>query len=102
MLTANQWEWYIKTKRNFGRRIQDHLYFIEGGLLYTPICKLVGLRHHFDPSVITFFVLERIFQNSQGCDFDKQILKQETKWIYNQKETSHPGLNTALTFKPFL
>lgn len=30
------------------------------------------------------------------------IALKEAKWIYNQKATMPPGMNTALTFKPFL
>lgn len=39
---------------------------------------------------------------THGGDFDKMILKQEAKWIYNQTATVFPGFNTAVTFKPFL
>lgn len=58
-------------------------------------------KHSYDPSVISFFALEVIPQNSRGGDFDKKIL-QEAKLIYNQKVTLPPELYTAFTFKPFL
>lgn len=32
-----------KTKSPFAKRIQDHLYYLDAGLLYTPICKHIGL-----------------------------------------------------------
>ncbi|XP_040196440.1 uncharacterized protein LOC120929221 [Rana temporaria] len=91
-----------KTKRAFSRRIKDHLYYLEAGLLYTPICKHVGLHHSYDPSFITFFALEVISPPERGGDFDKKILQREARWIFDQRATYIPGLNTSLSFKPFL
>lgn len=91
-----------KTKRRFARRIQDHLYYLDVGLLYTPICKHIGLRHSYDPNFVTFFALEVISEPERGGNVDKKILQRETRWIYNQRATSPPGLNTALAFTPFL
>lgn len=84
-----------KTKRTFARRIQDHLYYLDAGLLYTPICKHIGHSHSFDPSFISFFALEVILEAERGGDFDKKILQQEAKWIFNQKAVYLPGMNTS-------
>lgn len=65
-----------KIKRTFARQIQDHLYYIDVGLLYTPICKHVILNHGFYPSFVSFFALEVIPQKDRGGDFDKKILQQ--------------------------
>lgn len=91
-----------KTKRPFAKRIQDHLYYLDAGLLYTPICKHVGLNHSYDPSYISFTALEVIPEPERGGDIDRIILQKEAKWIFNQKATYPPGLNTALSYKPFL
>lgn len=82
--------------------IQDHLYYLDAGLLYTPICKHVGLNHSYDPPYIKIFALEVISELERGRDIDKKILQQEAKWIFNQRATYPLGLNTALSFKPFL
>lgn len=87
-----------KTKRPFAKGIQDHLYYLDAELLYTPICKYIGLNHSF----VSFFALEVIPEPERGGDFNKKILQQENKWIFNQRATYPPGLNTALSFKPFL
>lgn len=59
-----------KTKCTFARCIHDHLYYPVAGLLYTPICRHVGLNHGYDPSFISFFALEVISQQERGGDFD--------------------------------
>lgn len=91
-----------KTKRPFAKRIHDDLYYLDAGLLYTPICKHVGLHHSFDPADISFTALEVIPDMERGGNVDNKILQKEARWIFNQKATYPPGLNTALSYKPFL
>lgn len=54
-----------KTKRTFARRVCDHLCYLDAGLLYTPICRYVGLNHGYDPSFISFLHL-RLYYSKKG------------------------------------
>lgn len=46
-----------KTKRQFQRRVHDHIYAISNGKIDTPIANYVGLQHNFDLSVLHFVSL---------------------------------------------
>lgn len=71
LATGTRGAFYIgKTKRTFASCIRDHLYYFDASLLYTPICRHVGLNHGYDPSFISFFALEVIPQQERGGDFD--------------------------------
>lgn len=80
LLTCECGCFYIgKTKRQFRRRIGDHLGDIRGGRMNKPICRHVGLFHKFDASVIKFCASEVVSEPSRGGDWDNLILQKEAR-----------------------
>lgn len=88
-----------KTKQCFWRRIKDHIYYIGSNLPYISIGRHVNFQHSGN---IKFVALECIVEDPRGGDFDKRILQTEMLWIHNLKATTPPGLNDAVSYKPFL
>lgn len=91
-----------KTKRQFWRRIKDHIYYGHSNKLNTPIGRHIALAHKWDTSVVKFAALERIIPDERGGDFDKKILQREARWIFSLQATVAPGLNESMSYKPYL
>lgn len=49
-----------------------------------------------------FLILDRIHPNTRGGDWNKLLLQRETQWIVELNATLCAGLNTQLSFRPFL
>lgn len=90
-----------KTKRPFFHTIRDHVKLVSGKEFESPISCRMELYHQFDATKMTFFALEHIPTNERGGDVDRLLLRRETKLIFNLSATKYPGLNDALSFKPF-
>lgn len=91
-----------KTKRAFWGRIKDHVYYINSNHLQTPIRRNVKFMHSGKNSVVKFAALEHKPMDPRGGDPDKKILQREMRWIHTLAATSPPGLNDAMSYKPFL
>lgn len=91
-----------KTRRQFQRRIHDHICAIANVKIKTPIAYHMGLIHNFDLSMLHFVALECITMMERGGDWDQLLLRHEARWIHNLNGVCTPGLNDKLSFKPFL
>lgn len=79
---------------------------LPGGYRRFTLIEALGdmspLQHKHDTSMTQFMVLERIVEDPKGGNIDKKILQWEARWIFSLNATSPPGLNEALSYKPFL
>lgn len=91
-----------KTIRPFWKRVKDHVYYANSGLLNTTMGHHVVLKHQYDPLVLKFSALNRIHEDPRGGNFDQQVLQRETQWVFNLRATIYPGLNDMMSFRPFL
>lgn len=67
-----------------------------------PLGRHTRLVHHGVFPKIKFLILDRVHPNLRGGDWNKSLLQLELRWIYNLKANQPPGLNDAVSFKPFL
>ena len=68
----------------------------------TPISRHSGIYHEFNSKKMKFSALEYITPGERGGNYDKILLQKEAKWIHCLTALTLPGLNEALSFKPFL
>lgn len=67
ILTCVCQAFYIgKRKRQLRQRLLDHVYDVNDGRLNKPICHHVGIKHKYDPRVLTCRVLEHIPEPPRG------------------------------------
>lgn len=78
-----------KTKHLLRQRLLDHIYNIKVWRLNRPICQRVGLKHKYDPKVITCRVLEHNTEPTQGGEWNSIILQRETRWIFQLRATEY-------------
>lgn len=87
------------TRREFSKRIYDHVYTATIGYYKSPIGKHIALAHSYAKVHLTFVPLSHIPPSPRGGDWEKKLLRTEARWIFR---LNAPGLNEALSFKPFL
>lgn len=90
------------TKREFSRRIYEHLYASGIGYYKSPIGRHIALEHAYSPTHLTFVPLAHVPQNPRVGNWEKSLLQEETRWIHRLKASTPPGLNETISFKPFL
>lgn len=84
------------------KNLRPHSRHQGGGRVNGPVCHDVGLNHKFDPLAISFWALALIPMPSKGGNWDQRILQVDTRWITILQATIFPGINDAISFKPFL
>lgn len=90
-----------KTRRQLRHTLQDHLYDIQEGRIYKLVPRHLGLFHKYDPNAVSCRVLEHVPEPLRSGDWDNLILHRESRWIHTLNAMVVPGLNDAVSFKPF-
>lgn len=90
------------TRREFHRRIYDHVYEADISYYKSPIGKHIAFVHNNATQHLTFVPLTYIPLNPRGGDWECQLLEAEARWIYRLKVLSPPGLNKSQSFGSFL
>lgn len=95
--------YFGKTIRELRLRMGDYLYHATNGK-HTTVGppRHIGLYLRFQPNVARFLVLEIVPEYPRGGDWDSAILRRETHWIERLNALNPPGLNEALSYKPYL
>lgn len=86
-----------KTKHEFRKRMQGHFNAAILGNIDSPIGKHVALFHYYKVPDFKFMALNRIHPNRRGGDWDKMLLKCESRWIFEQKVCNSPSFNDIIS-----
>lgn len=78
------------------------MYAASIGYYKSPIGRHIALVHGYEKVHFTFIPLSHIPPSPRGGDWEKLLLLAEARWIYRLNALNPPGLNEALSFKPFL
>lgn len=91
-----------KTKLEFKQRASRHLTSMRTCNPELPLGRHVSSIHGGKFPDIKFLILDRVYPNPRGGDWNKTLLQHETCWIAFLKANQPPGLNDVVSFRPFL
>lgn len=91
-----------KTIRPFQIHICEHLYATPICDLLSPIGRHRALQHEYRPLNMLFTALDKVHADACGGDLDRAVPNCEARWMYCLSATHPPGLNEALSSKPFI
>ncbi|OCT84789.1 hypothetical protein XELAEV_18022946mg [Xenopus laevis] len=92
-----------KTKRQFNRRIYEHLLDIKNCNLLSSIAKHIHCMHKRQFAGSYFQGIDRLHGNPKGGDLDNRLLQLETTWIFRLNTIKFKfGLNGHLQFQAFI
>ncbi|CAN2390837.1 hypothetical protein PRIEUP_LOCUS874, partial [Pristimantis euphronides] len=94
-------EYIGKTKREFRRRIGEHLGDVRNSR-NTPVARHVREQHGGNQNVLKFLALELVEPPSRGGDWNNKLLRRELFWIYTLHTLSPAGLNDQSNFTCFI
>lgn len=93
---------WCKTIHEIWRRIHEHIQTAQIGNIYSLVVKHIVDVHDYHVPGLLFWALEHVSPDSRGGNLNKRILQKESRWINNLKASHPPGLNSILSYRPFL
>lgn len=91
-----------KTNQDFWRWAYRHIAAMKFCNPSLPLVRHVSAFHTGNFPRVSFFILYRVHPGLRSGDWNKILLQKEQKWIYRLQATKPPGLNDAISFRPFL
>lgn len=86
----------------FHKRARRHVISMMAANPELPLGRHVGCYHAGICPNFQFLILDLIHPNARGGDWNKLLLQREACWIMELNATHLPGLNTQLSYRPFL
>lgn len=91
-----------KTKLEFHKRAARHITSMRQADPDLPLGRHVRDHHTGKFPLVHFTILDRVHPDTRGGDWNKILLQREVCWIASLNATQFPGLNTQMSFRPFL
>lgn len=86
----------------FWQRVYHHIISMQTCNQDLPLGRHVTQFHEGTFPQVKFLILDRVHPGIRVGDWNKILLQSEQRRIFRFSATSFPGLNEAISFKPFL
>lgn len=91
-----------RTTRQLKVRINEHLTNIKNGYPNHSVSRHFKLCHDSDPSLCTFYGIDKISRDWRGTHMKRAVSKNETYWLYKLQTMQPHGMNIDLDLNCFL
>lgn len=91
-----------RTTRQLKVRINEHLTNIKKGYPNHSVSRHFKLYHDSDPSLCTFYGIDKISRDWRGTHMKRAISRNETYWLYKLRTMQPHGMNIDLDLNCFL